>query len=160
MHGQGEYLDTFGNVYKGEFNQGKFQGEGVMHYANGDVYEGEFAVGKREGKGLCVDVDGNEYEGQWKENRRNGEGVLKDALDGVYRGMYKDGVRDGWGTYTWPDGTKDMICCKEDHRVGKGVGWSKDRKRAWSLLDGRIHHEISVEEGAKFAQEIGFVVSD
>ena len=35
-----------GNVYDGEWKDGKSSGEGVMKYANGNVYDGDWIHGK------------------------------------------------------------------------------------------------------------------
>lgn len=44
---------------------GERHGFGTMDYANGDVYEGEWVNGKRHGKGvLFYQKDGNRYEGK------------------------------------------------------------------------------------------------
>ena len=38
-----------GNLYEGEFKDGKCHGRGTEKFANGDVYEGEYKDGKRHG---------------------------------------------------------------------------------------------------------------
>jgi len=45
------------------------QGEGRMIYANGDIYEGQWHEGKRNGYGALTKYNLNEY----KLNRRNGD---------------------------------------------------------------------------------------
>ena len=37
--------------YEGNFVDGKFEGEGILHYGNGDVYKGGFKENKKHGKG-------------------------------------------------------------------------------------------------------------
>jgi len=155
MHGDGEFLNANGNLYKGSFHEGKFHGYGELQYVNGDKYEGQFRQGKRHGHGKCRDVDGNVYDGQWCDNKQEGYGVYVDTMDGVYRGQYKNGVREGAGTYSWPEGQLDAVVCRGDQRVGQGVGWSNDRKTAWFLLDGEFQRNISVEEARRITSSIG-----
>ena len=65
-------------------------GEGTKTYKSGNVYVGEFKDGKRDGKGTFTSVNGNTYVGQWKGGKMNGNG--KYTKDGsVYEGEFKDG---------------------------------------------------------------------
>lgn len=41
-----------GDVYVGEFKEGKAEGEGEFLYANGQTYRGQFKNGLRHGKGI------------------------------------------------------------------------------------------------------------
>lgn len=45
-----------------------------MSHANGDVYQGEWKDGKAHGYGVFVDLDGSMYEGQWKNDLQHGKG--------------------------------------------------------------------------------------
>ena len=36
-----------------------------MTHANGDIYQGEWTDGKANGMGVFVDTNGSMYEGQW-----------------------------------------------------------------------------------------------
>lgn len=155
MHGRGKYLDAAGNLYDGTFYQGKFHGAGKLNYVNGDYYEGEFRQGKRDGQGKCVDVDRNTYEGMWSDNKRNGYGNFRDVMGGVYKGHYKKGIRDGPGTYLWPEGQIDVTICKDDVRVGIGVGWSADRKRAWRMVDGEYVADLPLLEAHQVVRALG-----
>ena len=52
LHGQGKLTSLSGEVvYEGEWRDGKFHGQGKMKWSNGRVYEGEFQDGKRHGQG-------------------------------------------------------------------------------------------------------------
>ena len=42
FEGYGEYIDTLGNKYEGEFLQSKKNGMGKYKMANGDYYVGNF----------------------------------------------------------------------------------------------------------------------
>jgi hypothetical protein len=47
-----------GNIYKGEFHLGSFQGKGTIFYANGDRYEGECHYNMPNGQGKRMFGDG------------------------------------------------------------------------------------------------------
>ena len=72
-------------------------GQGVMTYANGDIYDGEWKEGRMDGKGTKKFRNGNEYEGGVKSGRAHGEGVLTYAAGDLVKssGEWKDGKRCG-----------------------------------------------------------------
>ena len=45
-------------------------GRGKYVFANGDVYEGEWKDGKQEGRGTYSFANGNVYDGKWKDNNK------------------------------------------------------------------------------------------
>lgn len=54
-HGKGEYYDIYDHhiIYKGEFYNGKYSGEGISYAYNQKVeYIGQFKNGKRHGNGI------------------------------------------------------------------------------------------------------------
>lgn len=44
---------------------GEFHGKGQMTHANGDIYQGEWKDGKAEGTGIFYDKKGSMYNGEW-----------------------------------------------------------------------------------------------
>ena len=44
MHGKGKYSYADGNVYEGDWKDGKKHGKGKYSWASGDVYEGDVFV--------------------------------------------------------------------------------------------------------------------
>ena len=47
-----------------------------MTHANGDVYQGEWHEGKAQGYGVFVDAKkGNMYDGMWKNDEYHGKGT-------------------------------------------------------------------------------------
>ena len=46
-----------------------------MELENGDVYEGNWADGRKQGSGLYSYGNGDVYDGEWKKNMRDGWGV-------------------------------------------------------------------------------------
>ena len=93
---------TSGNVYEGEFRDGKMTGAGVVTYSrNGDKYEGQFldahmvtgaalrcaadlCVSMQHGDGTFTYKDGQKYIGQYQFNLKEGFGVWSSASTGTY----------------------------------------------------------------------------
>jgi hypothetical protein len=72
-HGKGKETDGMGNVFVGEYEEGKVV-KGKMNYANGDLYVGEMNdEGDRHGKGKFISCDdGFEIEGMWENDECKG----------------------------------------------------------------------------------------
>ena len=79
---------------------------GTYTYAGGNIYVGEYKDGKRHGQGTYTYASGNIYVGEWKEDGRHGQGTYTFTNGDIYVGEYKDGKRHGQGTFTFVDGTK------------------------------------------------------
>ena len=56
------------SAYLGEIKKDKPEGEEILRYDNGDVYKGEFIDGKRSGFGICIFSNKDKYEGLWKDD--------------------------------------------------------------------------------------------
>ncbi|MEM6725979.1 MAG: caspase family protein [Bacteroidota bacterium] len=65
-------------------------GTGTYTYYNGDVYEGEFADGKRHGKGKLTTKSGDVYEGDFKDNQYNGFGTLTSSKGETLSGVWSN----------------------------------------------------------------------
>ena len=48
-----------------------------MHWNNGNIYKGEFKNGLYDGKGIYYKNDGNRYEGDFKNNSFEGRGIYE-----------------------------------------------------------------------------------
>ena len=60
-----------------------FTGKGVATYTNGDVFDGEFVDGKKQGPGKYTHLDGAVYEGAYDADVRSGLGRLTYASGGL-----------------------------------------------------------------------------
>jgi hypothetical protein len=121
----------------------------------GDVYVGEYQDGKRSGQGKYMFANGNKYEGEWKSNLPNGQGVFTYAVGGHYVGEYRDGKQNGQGVFTYADGSKYIGESKDSKKDGKGtytfangeryVGeWSADKREGFGTqyaADGSIKNQ-------------------
>jgi hypothetical protein len=71
--------------------------KGTLQYSNGDIYEGEWKNGKRDGKGTIIygngEFKGDKYVGDWLNDIKNGEGIYYYAIGDKYYGEWKDGQR-------------------------------------------------------------------
>ena len=109
-----------GDIYVGEWKNGKTHGKGTMTYANGEneKYVGEWKNGKRNGNGTNTYASGEKYVGEWKDGKRNGNGTNTFANGEKYVGEYKDDEFHGKGTYTFANGEKYVGEWKDDKRNG------------------------------------------
>ena len=99
MHGYGEYhFKEGGGYYKGEFKNGEYSGNGIEKYSNGNVFIGTFLKGLRDGSGRMNYGNGSWYQGDWKAGARCGKGVYYNKTDMVrYAGYWKDSKQHGQG---------------------------------------------------------------
>ena len=75
VHNIGIRIYLNGNIYEGQFINGKIDGTGKMVYANGDKYVGEWKDGFFSGQGLMTYVTGDSYEGQFRQGLHYNEGI-------------------------------------------------------------------------------------
>ena len=60
-----------GEVYEGEWLDGKKEGFGKYYYNNGERYAGAWKDDMREGKGMLVDQEGKRiFIGEWMNGKR------------------------------------------------------------------------------------------
>ena len=98
LHGQGKYTSSKGWVYEGQFTDGQITGKGKITYASGTVYEGDLIKGIRNGYGRVTYTDGLYYEGGWKDDERHGKSTYTKKLGEftlVHTGMWDMGKRTG-----------------------------------------------------------------
>ena len=94
FHGNGKYVYKNGDIYEGEWKNGKKEGKGTLCYSNGDKYEGEWKRGKREGKGIFYyKQNKKKYDGEWKNDEKEGKGILyytdKNAFYDRFEGIWE-----------------------------------------------------------------------
>ena len=73
-------------------------------YNNGNIYEGNFVNGKKNGFGKMFFKSGNIYEGDWKNDFQNGKGILNYKNGDKFEGNFINGEINGNGIYTWQNG--------------------------------------------------------
>jgi hypothetical protein len=97
-------------------------------WAGGDVYEGEWMNGKRNGKGTYTSDNGDVLEGEWKDDKKHGKGKLTLANGDVYDGNWENDKKHGIGTCT-NNGSGSV------HDVVYSHGKELSRKRAPTAID-------------------------
>ena len=138
-----------GDDYSGEKNaQGQPHGKGIMHYKNGDIYNGEWQNGKRHGIGTMTSgsrtyngqwkndqfvkasdtgidkkhyPDGSDYTGDLVNGKRHGRGTMKFFNGNIYSGEWENDIISGKGTFTYKNGDKYVGEYKYGKRSGKGT---------------------------------------
>lgn len=87
-----------GSCYIGECNpKGVPHGKGRFLSSCGDMFEGEFVNGKIEGRGTLTDSTGNKYVGTFIDSMRDGNGVEKMVSGDIYEGQFSKDKRSGYG---------------------------------------------------------------
>ena len=110
-----------GDYYKGDFVNGKKEGNGVMIYKNGTKYEGAFKNNKHEGFGKLTQLDGETFSGEWKDGKINGNGIRCHCNGDKYIGNYVNNIRNGHGNYTFSNGDSYEGNWVNGKVTGKGV---------------------------------------
>jgi hypothetical protein len=131
-NGYGKKLWKDGGFEKGNWKNGKLEGEGVQFFGKtsdfaGDTYEGEFKDDKYNGKGTYHDVsNGATHVGYWKDDQPNGKGIVRFDENSkwpgeYYEGDWKNGKREGFGIRVYSS--------KKGNKGGTYIGeWKNDKK--------------------------------
>ena len=70
------------------------------------IYKGDVENGKPSGLGVITFPDGSKFVGEYKDGEKNGQGTFTFSWGGKYEGEFEDGIKHGQGTYTLPNGSK------------------------------------------------------
>ena len=107
------------------------------------IYKGDVENGKPNGLGVITFLDGSKFVGEYKDGEKNGQGIFTFSWGGKYEGEYKDGKQNGQGTYTqygsllYPDGRKYV----GEYKNGKewnGTYYDNNGKKEYKLVNGEI----------------------
>lgn len=98
--GQGMLYDDGGKlVYNGSWNNGLFNGEGVLSNSV-EKYNGGFVNGKKQGKGSLENLeDSSSYVGDFMNDLENGFGTYTSVSGFKYIGEFKEGKFNGKGKF-------------------------------------------------------------
>ena len=88
----GTFFLINGDVYTGNFDQGKISGQVSIKYKNGDSYNGYYENDGKCGYGCFFANNGDSYEGDFLNNLYNGEGKLTKADGEIIKGIFKNGI--------------------------------------------------------------------
>lgn len=147
-HGQGHIvyasLDKDQTIsYEGEWNQGQWNGRGILVRNNGDTYRGSFCDDQIHGhgeyshhdsrrvfrgrfvmghriEGTMKYSDGSVYEGSWYGGKRQGVGIYRFSDGSRFKGEFVDDRMSGYGQLVWPDGSRYVGEFHKGCRHGQG----------------------------------------
>ena len=89
--GNGVKVLPNGTMFEGDWDDHVFI-KGKCQFSDGQIYDGEWKNGKPEGFGLKFWPDGRRYEGQWILGKPVGEGIKTYADGTSKRGTWTDGI--------------------------------------------------------------------
>jgi len=121
-HGKGRAELPNGDIYDGEYENGKRHGKGVYKFKKSKArYDGAYADNKKHGEGTFYYPDGSIYKGSWAEDKRTGTGTYTYPNGDTYEGGWAMDARDGFGVYTYADtGSKYEGSWSNGKRHGDG----------------------------------------
>ena len=107
-HGSGICKFTNGAIYKGEWREGRPQGQGILYSPPNEIIEGRFDGWKmQDGSVKILFTNGEFYEGNIKDNNREMKGVMHYANGDTFEGEWFKDKRGGKrGKITQIDGAK------------------------------------------------------
>ena len=79
--------------------------KGVQTFGNGDIYTGDFLDGKKHGYGVLKTQSNRTYDGSWENDLPHGFGVNTFPNGKIYKGEYKKGKPFGEGQWIYSDGS-------------------------------------------------------
>ncbi|HEY8612590.1 MAG TPA: hypothetical protein VIL69_15045 [Roseomonas sp.] len=126
-NGVGEYLLTVGSQTVsstwGAFTAGRVNGPGMRILSNGDLYNGEFRDGRASGRGVLQfrGSDGSTYEGEFRDDLPSGQGTRTWRNGARYAGRWVAGVPHGVGTMNYGNGTSYAGGWQNGQRNGTGT---------------------------------------
>lgn len=92
QHGRGKLVKKSGDVFEGDFRNGKVNGNVIIHFADGSKFKGIYKNGKRNGAAIEESKDGKRFEGSYVDGLRDGSFVEKDRNGQIVkRGHYERG---------------------------------------------------------------------
>ena len=118
-HGSGEERFTNGVIYRGDYQNNRFDGFGTYGWRGGASYEGSFKNGLRHGKGKWASGE-TKYSGNYAEGLKEGYGELYFPSGNFYKGNFVEDKREGYGEMFWTDGSFYKGDWKGGIQNGKG----------------------------------------
>lgn len=105
-HGRGQFVDSFGTKYEGDFKLGFFWGQGDFYSKlAGYSYSGAFAMSSKHGQGRIHYTNDVKYQGDWVKDNMHGSGVYSIGDRFLYKGDVVQNALTGKGVVKTPDGT-------------------------------------------------------
>jgi len=103
-NGFGVYFETNGNVYRGNFLNGKYHGYGDLYFSGGDLYKGDFKYGLFDGNAIYFFSNGDIENATWEAGKK----LKQNSYEyGAYKkgGCVSGNCQNGYGKYIYSNGT-------------------------------------------------------
>ena len=114
-----QFMEKWRCICWGNLKKDFYNGKGILRWHQGEIYIGDFVNGKRHGTGSYIYLNGTGYTGEWKNSKMDGFGTETFPDGKRYVGEFKDDKQHGEGIcYTKKYGAMN---CKMD----KGI-WIKE----------------------------------
>lgn len=143
MCGNGIYCDQEGNIYEGEFYNGKFHGFGQLTMKNEDIYIGQFSEGEFFGKGLyrkgkrrVLKSELSKLDEMMLPSSRN-ESELEEQGGEIYDGDFVAGKKCGEGILVCGNKRYEGIFMDDSFYKGKIVSENGNEKLV-TVLNGEL----------------------
>ncbi|DAZ99333.1 TPA: hypothetical protein N0F65_005184 [Lagenidium giganteum] len=169
IYRRGKLKFSNGDIYDGEWVNGKRHGQGVLKFANGSSYAGQFEDNFYHGFGLLTLVrtqhpltkswrPGEKYEGHFARGTKHGKGTQKSASGESYDGEFVDGYYHGRGTCAYPDGRVYEGEWVHGRWNGRGELRLKDGSTYTGAVRNNLYHgfgELRYGSHAKYGSYVG-----
>ena len=129
-NGNGKYIYPNGEIYIGQWSNGKRHGKGILYYDNGKIaYEGDFVNDFYDGCGTYYYEKGGYYEGEWKKGKKDGKGIIYYENGKIkYKGDFVNNFYEGYGIYHDPEGRRYEGYWANNKQNGKGKDFDVNNK--------------------------------
>ena len=103
------------------------------------IYKGDVENGKPNGLGVITFLDGSKFVGEYKDGEKNGQGIFTFSWGQKYVGEWMNGEKNGRGTTTWTDGYQYVGYFKDDE-PWNGTYYNNNGKKEYKLVNGKIEY--------------------
>ena len=117
-------------LYRGEFKNNLYHGQGTRKYSSGNTYVGDWVNGEKNGNGSFLFSNGDKYIGTYKNDERVGNGKYVFANGSIYEGEFKNYTPHGIGTITGARGIQQKGVFKDGSLVRVQMPSSTERPRS------------------------------
>ena len=97
------FKEDTGEVYEGEYVDGRLHGEATYTDGHGNKYKGSWYEGRKHGYGIYTSPDGSKYCGQWKHDVKDGDGEDTDTDGFTLKGNFRNGYLENDGILFYPN---------------------------------------------------------
>lgn len=144
--GEGKAVLSNGDIYIGEWNDGRLDGIGVLMKVNHSRYHGQFKQNQMHGYGKLTFINKEivTMEGFWDHNLLNGESIITYKDGSKYVGTIKNFLREGVGTLYFHDGGRIKATWRNNLIHGQSEIIKDDCIVYCQWVDGRPNNQCKI----------------